>query len=209
MRSGWVVPFSSGGGVGPSLRLGYFRFAPIARFPTTEKENPPRRARRVVVRESSPSTPLKVVDPSGAARRRLGLRNRLANGSAFRFPAPKSECDARPNLGAECPSHPPSPLAVVRLLSPSPYVPRLPFSVLTRVALRRGFPFDLEAELRQQLDRLTETPRHPPPPPLPAHGKRRDVSPQPSSLRHISIFLRARRRARCDHGARAPSSLLQ
>ena len=56
------------------------------------------------MRESSPSTPLKVVDPSGAARRRLGLRNRLANGSAFRFPAPKSECDARPNLGAECPS---------------------------------------------------------------------------------------------------------
>ena len=50
-----------------------------------------------------PIRPYMVVAPKGAARRRLGLRNRLANGSAFRFPAPKSECDARPNLGAECP----------------------------------------------------------------------------------------------------------
>ena len=66
LRGEWVVPFSSG--------------SAFAISNDREKENQPprpsavslrsavRRARRVVVREVSPSSPLKVVDPSGAAR---------------------------------------------------------------------------------------------------------------------------------------------
>ena len=74
-------------------------------FPNDREKDlsPAPRARRGVSREESPISQMKVVAPSGAGRGVLGLRSRFTTALQFRFPAPKSECDARPNLGAELP----------------------------------------------------------------------------------------------------------
>ena len=77
----------------------------FALYNDREKDTSPRRAapfgasceNRPLVR------PFKVVAPKGAARRRLGSAFAFYNGSILPLSAPKSECDARPNLGAECP----------------------------------------------------------------------------------------------------------
>ena len=53
--------------------------------------------------ESPRIRPHLVVAPKGAARRRFGFAFALNNGSILPLSAPKSECDARPNLGAELP----------------------------------------------------------------------------------------------------------
>ena len=49
--------------------------------------------------ESPRIRPYKVVAPKGAARRRLGLRNRLANASPIPLSAPRGLCEKKSQLG--------------------------------------------------------------------------------------------------------------